>query len=194
MTTSNARPKPVSRYHAALVILHWLLAILILGALALGYFGLAATPNANPHKIAVLRLHMAGGMLILALMVIRFIVRMLTARPADATTGYRLLDQLAPLTHYGFYILVTLMVATGYATGLLAGLPDIVFEGSGDPLPASFTEFPTFVAHGYLAALLAGFIALHVLAALYHQVVRKDALLRRMWFGRRDPVPTVAAK
>jgi cytochrome b561 len=194
MTTVTIGTKTVSRYHAVLVILHWLLAVLILGALALGYFWLAATPNADPHKIAVLRLHMAGGMLILALTVIRFVVRMLTARPTDATTGYPLLDRLAPLTHYGFYLLVILMVATGYATGLLAGLPDIVFAGSGDPLPASFTVFPTFVAHGYLAALLTGLIALHVLAALYHQVVRKDALLRRMWFGRRLPAPTVAAK
>jgi cytochrome b561 len=41
------------------------------------------------------------------------------------------------------------------------------------------------VAHGYLALLLVGCIVLHVLAALYHQFVRKDRLFRRMWFGRR---------
>jgi cytochrome b561 len=37
----------------------------------------------------------------------------------------------------------------------------------------------------YLAVLLVGCIVLHVLAALYHQFVRKDRLFRRMWFGRR---------
>ena len=101
--------KQVSRYHPLLVTLHWVLAVLIIAALTIGFFVLAATPNADPQKIGVLRIHMAGGMLILALMVIRFIVRMLTLRPAGATTGYPLLDRIAPITHYGFYVLVLLM-------------------------------------------------------------------------------------
>jgi cytochrome b561 len=130
--------------------------------------------------------HMAGGMLILALMCIRFIVRMRTSRPAGATTGYPLLDRVAPITHYGFYVLVLLMAGTGYTTAILAGLPEIVFGGSGAPLPSTFMIYPTFVAHGSIAALLAGFIILHVLAALYHQFVRKDGLFRRMFFGRRE--------
>lgn len=78
------------------------------------------------------------------------------------------------------------MVGTGYATGILAGLPAIVFGGSGDPLPRSFAIYPTWVAHRYLAALLAGLITVHVLAALYHQFARKDALFRRMSLGRRS--------
>jgi cytochrome b561 len=179
---------PVSRYHPVLVTLHWLTAALIIGALGLGFFVLAAMPNSDPQKIAILRLHMAGGMLILALMVIRFIVRLVSAKPAAATTGYPLLDRMAPVTHYGLYLLVLLMVGTGYATGILAGLPDIVFGGSGDPLP-SVSDYPTFTAHGVLAALLAGFIAVHVAAALYHQLVRKDRLLGRMLFGPRLAAP-----
>ena len=43
----------------------------------------------------------------------------------------------------------------------------------------------SFVVHGLLATLLVGLIALHFAAALYHQLVLKDGLLRRMWFGRR---------
>jgi cytochrome b561 len=186
--------KPVVRYHPSLVSLHWLLAVLIIGALAIGFFGLAAMPNTDPRKIIVLLVHMSGGMLILALMIIRFIVRMRTSRPPTATTGYRLLDRIAPLTHYGFYIVVCLIVVTGYTTAILAGLNRIVFQGSGEPLPASFAVYPSFVAHGYLAALLAGLITLHVLAALYHQLVRKDRLFRRMSFGRRAADPSVAAE
>ncbi|MGB7541526.1 MAG: cytochrome b/b6 domain-containing protein, partial [Burkholderiales bacterium] len=45
--------------------------------------------------------------------------------------------------------------------------------------------YPTRVAHGAIATLLAAFIALHVLAAFYHQFVRKDSLLQRMLFGHR---------
>jgi len=177
--------KQVARYHPLLVALHWLLAFLIIAALFAGFFLLAAMPNSDPQKIRVLLVHMAAGMTILALMVVRFIVRMLTSRPAPATTGHPLPDRIAPITHYGFYVLVLLMVGTGYATAILAGLNRIVFQGSGEPLPESFAAYPTFIAHGYIALLLAGFIVLHVLAALYHQFIRKDRLFRRMWFGRR---------
>ena len=186
--------KHVSRYHPLLVTLHWMLAFLIIAALTIGFFGLAATPNSDPQKIDVLRVHMAGGMLILALMVIRFIVRMRTSRPADATTGYPLLDRIAPISHYGFYVLVLLMVGTGYATAIFAGLPEIVFGDSGAPLPHTFTIYPTRVAHGYIAVLLVGFIILHVLAAFYHQFVRKDGPFRRMFFGRRVSNPSAPAE
>jgi len=188
------RIKQVSRYHPLLVTLHWLLAVLIVGALILGFFVLAAMPNSDPQKLGLLLAHMAGGMLILGLMVIRLIVRILTSKPASATTGSPLLDRIAPITHYGFYLLVLLMVATGFATAIRAGLNRIVFQGSGEPLPESFTVYRPFVAHGYLAALLAAFIALHVLAAFYHQFVRKDGLFRRMWFGRRALNPSAPAE
>jgi cytochrome b561 len=60
-----------------------------------------------------------------------------------------------------------------------------VFQGSGEPLPPSLAVYPTFVAHLFLAWLLVGFLALHALAALYHQFFLRDGLFRRMWFGRR---------
>jgi cytochrome b561 len=34
----------------------------------------------------------------------------------------------------------------------------------------------------------------HVAAALYHQSIRKDRLLRRMWFGRHVADPPATAK
>jgi cytochrome b561 len=186
--------KQVSRYHPLLVTLHWLTAVLIVAALLVGFFVLATMPNADPRKINILLVHMAGGMLILVLMVIRLIVRMLTSKPTAATTGSPLLDRIAPVVHYGFYLLVLLMVASGYATAILAGLNRSVFAHSGEPLPESFAIYPSFVAHGTIAAALAAFIALHVLAVLFHQLVRKDHLLRRMQFGRRGINPIVAPK
>lgn len=184
--------KQVTRYHPLLVTLHWLLAALIIGALIVGFFWLAAMPNSEPQKLGVLRVHMAGGMLILALMIFRFTVRMRTSKPPNASTGHPLLDKIARISHYGFYVLVLLMAGTGFATAILAGLNKIVFQGSGDPLPPSFAAYPTFVAHGYIAALLVGFITLHVLAALYHQFVKKDSLFQRMFFGKRAPNPPPA--
>ncbi len=175
----------VSRYHPLLVMLHWLLAVLIVAMLFAGFFLLAPMPNTDAQKIGILLVHMSIGMLILALMAVRLIVRMRTSRPLRATTGNVLLERIATVTHYGFYVLVLFMVGTGYTTAILAGLNRSVFQGSGEPLPASFAIYPTFAAHGYLALLLAAFILLHALAALYHQFARGDRLLRRMWFGRR---------
>lgn len=175
----------VLRYHPVLVVLHWLLALLLIGTLLAGFFLVGVMPNTNPHKIGVLKLHMAGGMLILALMLLRFVVRLVTAKPPPAQTGSATLDRLVPLGHLAMYGLVVLMVATGYATGILAGLPDIVFAGSGQPLPPDFHVFWTRVAHGWLAILLAIAIVLHIGAALYHHFGRRDGLLRRMTFGPR---------
>jgi cytochrome b561 len=169
-----------SRYHPLLAALHWLLAVLIVAALGLGFFIVAATPNDDPRKVTELLLHMVTGELIVVLMAIRFVVRLRTSRPPRATTGYPWLDRLAPLAHYGFYVLILLLGASGLATAIAAGLPAIVFGGSGDPLPASFLIYPPRVAHGYLATLLVGLIVLHGLAALYHHFVRKDRLIERM--------------
>jgi cytochrome b561 len=175
----------VSRYHPLLVVLHWLLALMIIGMLIAGFLVLDPMQNANPNKTRILLLHMSGGMLILALMLIRLVVRWRSARPTPATTGSPLLDRLAILAHYSFYLLVLLMVTSGFATAIIAGLNRSVFQRTGEPLPADFDVYPSFVAHSYLATILVLLIGLHVLAALYHQFVRKDHLLSRMAFGRR---------
>ena len=176
-----------SRYHPALVALHWFLAAFIVGALLLGMFVLKTIPNSSPLKIEALRAHMMGGAAILALMSARFVIRLLSARPEPATIGNPLLDRIAGISHIAFYGLLAGMVATGLATAVLAGLPDIVFGASGAPLPASFAVFPTRVMHGVLAKLLAALIFVHAWAAMYHHFIRRDRLLARMWFGRRWP-------
>lgn len=53
-------------------------------------------------------------------------------------------------------------------------------------LPASFDDLAPRAAHGFFATALALLIAAHVAAALYHQFIRKDGLLGRMWFGKRS--------
>jgi cytochrome b561 len=84
--------KEVSRYHPLLVALHWLLALLVIASMTIGFFLLPAMSNSDPRKLNILMLHMAGGMLILALTMIRLVVRLRTRRPAELTTGYPSLD------------------------------------------------------------------------------------------------------
>jgi len=120
-------------------------------------------------------------------------VRISTAKPSRATVGIPALDRLAVVSHFGFYALVIGMAGTGLATAFLADLFPVVFGHSGAPLPESFFTFPTRVLHGYIAKLLVGLIVLHASAALYHQFVRKDGLLARMSFGRRQDVRRISS-
>jgi cytochrome b561 len=171
----------VSRYQPVLVALHWLLALMIIGLLCLGFFVLANMPNDDPGKLEILVWHMAGGMFVLVLTILRLIIRLASARPA-AVTRSLLLDRLALIAHYGLYVIVFLMIATGWYTGwLISG----VFAHKGEVLPSSFAVFPSFQAHAVLATLLASLIAVHIAAALYHQFVLKDGIFRRIWFGQR---------
>jgi cytochrome b561 len=175
-----------SRYQPVLVALHWLLALMIIGLLCLGYFVLANMPNSDPKKLDILVWHMAGGMFVLALMILRVIIRIWSARPAPATTGSPLLDRLASVAHAGLYAIVFLMIASGWLTGWMISSS---FQPHGPPLPQSFTLLPTFQVHAALAALLVILVAGHIAAALYHQFVLKDGLFRRIWFGERVIVP-----
>ena len=174
------------RYHPLLVTLHWLLALMIIGGLVMGKFVLAATPNDDPFKITSLTMHMSMGVIILVLMVIRLIVRIGTSKPPHADIGNAFLNKGAIAAHWVFYLLVIMMCLSGLATANIAGLPDIVFGGSGEPLPANFDDILPRAVHGIIATLLSLLILAHVAAGLYHQFVRKDGLFGRMWFGNRD--------
>lgn len=174
----------VDRYHPALVVLHWLLGLLIVLGLSMGTFSLENLPNSDPAKLDSLRGHMINGAAIGGLMVARLIIRARTHRPPPAPTGMAWADAVGPWTHRALYVLVFAMVVSGVALGLGADRPAIVFGGSGKPLPATFDGSWMRVVHAVAAKCLMALIVLHVAAALWHHVVRRDGLLRRMGFGR----------
>jgi cytochrome b561 len=175
----------MQRYHPLLVALHWLMALMIIMALAAGGLLLANMPPDSPDKVEGLGGHMIFGMAIGILLLLRLLTRTRSTHPPHAATGNDLLDRLGRWTHWGFYILIAGMVLTGLATALGAGLFPIVYGGAADTLPPGLASMPTRIAHGLIATLLVALIVLHIAAAIYHQVVLKDGLLRRMWFGKR---------
>lgn len=178
----------MNKYHPFLVALHWILALMVAFGLMMGGNVLSETPNSDPEKVFYLRMHMSMGVIILVLMLVRLVVRFKTAKPAHADIGNALMNKLGVAAHYLLYGLVILMAASGMAISIMAGLPDIVFGGSGAPLPESFDDLPPRAAHGMLAIVLTLTVVAHVLAALYHQFVLKDGLFARMWFGERSKI------
>jgi len=175
----------MKRYHPILVVIHWVMLVLIVMAWTSGQFVLEHTPNSDPTKIDALRMHMTVGLIAGALLILRLITRMRSEHPPHARTGYAVLDKAGIWAHWAFYGVILLIVASGMGTAVFTGLIEIVFQGSGAPLPANFDDVPPLGAHEFGAAILFLLVLGHVIAALYHQYWLKDGLFSRMWFGRR---------
>lgn len=172
----------MTRYHPITVILHWLIAVLILLMLGFGTFVLAPMANSDPEKLSLLANHRLLGLIILGLTVLRIVLRFVLPAPDHATTGNALLDRLGLITPKLMNILVILMAVSGIVLGQQSGLSEALAGNA--PLPESFSEHAPRIVHGILAKVIMALIALHVAGALYHQVVLKDRLFARLWFGR----------
>lgn len=174
-----------SRYHPLTVTLHWLLAVILVVALVMGSQVLEKIPNTDSEKINALRGHMMAGGLILLLTLLRIFVRFKAPAPNPVPTGSAILDKVAALVHVLLNVVVIVMAVSGIVLAFSAGLPDIVFGGSGQPLPLSFQDFPARAVHGIIAKVLMALIVLHIVGAIYHQLILKDNLMQRIWFGKR---------
>jgi cytochrome b561 len=179
----GAHMSEMKRYSTMMVLLHWVLAIFILGAIFVGAFILDEMESTNPQKITLLQIHMFVGVSILLLTVFRLIVRMRTQQPLPASSHNKLIDMIAKGMHHLLYLLTLLTALAGVALAYSADLSAIVFKHTG-ALPKDFEDYSAHEIHGIFAQLLLLTIALHVAAALYHQFILKDGLLSRMTFHK----------
>lgn len=171
------------------VILHWLMALLVFVTFGIGLLSLVNMPNTDA-KLVPLGVHMALGIAILLLVMARYGLRLLVFKPpkrsasAPAVKKLIFLDKLTPYVHTLLYFCTGLMALLGLSIALPADLFSIVWAHSGMPLPGSFYIYPARVWHGTLSLVLALLIAQHVLAAVYHQFIKGENYLGRMWFNR----------
>ena len=170
----------MKRYHPILVVIHWVMLVLIVKAWTSGQFVLEHTPNSDPGKIGAFRMHMTVGLIAGALLILRLITKVRSEQPPHAKTGSALLDKAGVWAHWAFYVVILLIVASGMGTVSFTGLIEIVFLGSGAPLPENFDDVPPFGACEFGAAILFLLVIGHVFAALFHQYWLKDGLLSRM--------------
>ena len=179
MSTESA-PK---RYHPIHVVLHWLIAIMVIGAFAIGMTLLDSTPNSAPEKVTFLKYHATWGQILALLFVARLITRFFLKRPAPADAGHPILNVIAKVVHFLLYVGVFGMLLSGAGIFAQAGLSE-VFAGNA-VLPEDFLTYPPRAGHGLTFSILFVLILVHFGAAMYHQFIRKDNLLSRMWFGKR---------
>ena len=169
----------VKRYNTTMVLLHWVLAIFILGAIFLGAVVLDEMDSDHPQKMLLLKLHIIVGIGILLFTLLRLIVRFRTPQPAPLASNNRWMDRLAVSVHYLLYLLTILTVLAGIALAISAGLPAVLLSHIGE-LPKDYDDYLAHEVHDVFANLLLYTIVLHAVAALYHQYILKDGLLSRM--------------
>jgi cytochrome b561 len=182
----------MNRYRPWYVILHWVSALLVLLAFFIGLVSLANKPN-DDAKLIPLGAHVVLGTLILLLTVARFVVRALMGRPVyrierPAAIGRRkapLLDLLSVYVQPLLYLFTFLMALVGVWLSLPTDLYAILFFGSEKSLPPDFYAYPARVWHGTLSLVLMLLIGQHILAFVYHQFLRGENYLGRMWFAPR---------
>jgi cytochrome b561 len=172
----------IERHPSVIRILHWLVAAMIIAALVMSTFVMSKIPNADPEKVSALIRHMTVGMLILLFTFLRFFVRRKKTRLISLPSGMVWADWLASVVHRLLNVLVIVMVGSGIGVALLSGVPDIVLGGKAQAL-GSFDQLPLFILHRITALILFAALALHAGGALYHQLLLRDGLMSRMWFG-----------
>lgn len=179
MSTAN------TRYSTAQILLHWLMAALLIGTFLFGNY-LADLPL-SPTKFQLISYHKWLGICLLALLVLRVLVRLSKRAPALPAGMNAAARALAHLGHAALYLLMLLIPLSGWLMSSAYGFPVVLFGVL--PLPDLIAADPALAeqlkaAHGLLNNTLVIVVVAHVLAALKHQFIDKDGLLERMSLRR----------
>lgn len=174
------------RWGAVAQALHWLMAVLVIVMLGLGWY-MNDLPQ-GPHQLQMFRLHASLGLTVLALVVIRLCWRLVNRRPAYPPHMRRWERAAAKTTHFLFYALLLIQPAIGYLQSNAANFPLVVWGvlplpallAPNEPLAETLIGF-----HGFIANILGALVLLHIAAALRHHFWLKDDVLRRMLPGTR---------
>lgn len=167
------------RFGFVTISLHWVMAFLIIGLLALGLY-MVRLPI-SLEKLKLYGWHKEFGFLVLFLAVFRLVWRVSNVLPELELPW---LEKLAARAmHWAFYIFMFAMPVSGWLVTSSAGLPASFFGWFTLPdLVAANEEHRLFFAwvHEWLGYALIAAIALHAAAALKHHFINKDNILRRM--------------
>ena len=171
------------QYSPAARFFHWVVGGLILVMLVIGWVWPGMAPGSTRQFVS--DMHKMLGCAALLLVAFRLCVRLMR-RPPSSDMLPRWRRATATAVHALLYVLMLLMPMSGLA--ILNWRRGVSFIGirlpQWDPqIMGSLLENPadSFRMVHYLSAyLISTLVAVHILAALWHQFVRRDNLLLRM--------------
>ncbi len=172
----------MDRYTRPAVLLHWLIALLIISAFGLG-LTMVDIPGLTPTKLKYFSWHKWLGVTVLALVCVRLLWRLTHQAPAYPAHMPGWQQSAAHGLHLALYALMFAIPVSGYFYSLAAGVP-VVYLGVV-PLPVLMAANPDLkhllrTTHYWLNMSLLAAFSLHVLAALKHQFIDRDNILKRM--------------
>ncbi len=170
------------RYNMVAMILHWAIAALLAFQISVGW----ALEDLGAHGFALFQLHKSVGITILALTLLRIVVRYWKPRPAKLEHGWQ--GTLASAVHFGLYVFMLGAPLTGWAlvSTSKVKVPTLIFGAiplPHLPLPQSAHGLAEN-GHGLLAWIGIALFVLHVAGALRHHFLMGDGLIWRMVPGR----------
>jgi len=179
--------------------LHWLIAVMIAVQVPLGFYMnevykelIATRSNDYSLLLQVSQLHHTNGFLILILTTLRLGWRLGNPTPEIPRSLAAYQRYLARLTHLFLYVLLFAFPLSGWATlSAYEGEFPIYFFGweqvprlVPQAIDGSHAPYEFYAAiHKACWRLGAVVLGLHVVAALWHHVVVKDNVLKRMLRG-----------
>ena len=171
---------PAPRYASTMIALHWLIALGIIGLLALGLY-MVGLPKGLPLKATLLNLHKSVGLTVFLLVLLRIMARVALNRPP--LPPMRPWQRAAARTTQGLlYVAMVAMPLCGYL-GSSFNRYGTRFWGIALPKwgwdDAGLREL-FFGLHEAIGYALIALIVLHVAGALKHQFIDRDNLLARM--------------
>lgn len=184
MTQTSARV-PVETYSRIARLLHWTTVVLLAVQFPVGLYMVYRGNSLNLWDNltnALYSSHKLVGVTILLIVLWRLVYRMTRGAPADEPTIEPWQRVVSHLNHWGLYVLLLAAPIAGYIGISLFPALDIfgLFSLPAVTVPDKESAKTVFGVHGLLVSLLALMIALHVGAALYHYLIRKDNVLGRM--------------
>ena len=165
---------------------HWIMAVIILFNFTLGYF--MGDLDKGPLRFFIFNLHKSLGISIIILIILRLFWRLINLVPAPLSQNY-LLNKLSKAVHYFFYFILLVVTFSGWTYSSARGGPINVFGLFSVPALVEKNDEIAKIArniHTLSVYVFITFVAIHILASLYHHYFLKDKTLKRMWFGRSN--------
>lgn len=178
------------RYGLVSRLFHWTTVVLLLVLIPVGLLMVQEIPRPLQDRLFIL--HKGLGPVVLLLVVLRLVWRLFNPPPplpADLPAMQRL---AATLVHVGLYGLLLVMGVSGYVFVTTGGFPLEFLQMLGIPPLFGKNEAVADVAEAVHTTAIWGLlilIAMHVGAAAYHGIVRRDGVFSRMWPPFSDPAP-----